>query len=282
MNTYNVVNYHVTNLCNYHCAYCFGKFDRKDEPTFDEAKKVVDNVAEYFKACRITDGRINFAGGEPTLYRNLDELIEYTHSKGIAVSIVTNGSLLTDDRVRLWQGKVSCVGVSIDSATALTNCMIGRCHAKGAMVFDDYIKIATALRKYSIDLKINTVVSKLNYHENLCHLYRELRPKKIKLLQMHLVEGINDRAKEYQIAKKEFDKFCRRHSEFESIIVEEPCESMENSYLMINPDGELQINDNGVYKIYGKLSERSLCELLTSVPLDSEKFNSRYGKGGLI
>ena len=57
---------------------------------------------------------------------------------------------------------------------------------------------------------------------------------------------------------------------------------MENSYLMINPDGELQINDNGVYKIYGKLSERSLCELLTSVPLDSEKFNSRYGKGGLI
>ena len=279
MKAYNVVNYHITNFCNYHCAYCFGKFDRKDEPTFDEAKKVVDNVAEYFKTFQIADGRINFAGGEPTLYKRLNELIEYTHSKGIAVSVVTNGSLLTDDRVRSWEGKVSCVGVSIDSVVALTNCMIGRCRAQGAMGFDDYIKTATILRKYSIDLKINTVVSKLNHLENLCPLYRELKPKKIKLLQMHLVEGVNDRAKQYRVSEKEFQDFCSRHKEFESIIVEEPCGSMENSYLMINPSGEMQINDNGKYKTFGLLSEHSLYELLLNAPMDSEKFNSRYGRG---
>ena len=55
---------------------------------------------------------------------------------------------------------------------------------------------------------------------------------------------------------------------------------MENSYLMINPKGEFQLNDNGRYQTFGDLKDSSLGELLESAPLDPVKFNFRYLKEG--
>ena len=278
MKNFHVVNYHITNRCNYHCTYCFGKFDGQKDPTPDDAKKIVDNISLYFTRNNITDGRINFAGGEPTLYEHLDELIDYTSSLGIRVSIVTNGSLLTPELVYSWQGKVSCIGISIDSIDNNTNITIGRCCRNKAKDLPHWNGLAKAIHECNIDLKVNTVVSRLNLDEDLSELYRALRPKKIKLFQMHLIDGINDQAKSYEITEREFVDFCERHRAFESVMVAEPCGSMENSYLMVNPEGEFQLNNNGIYQTFGNLNTTSLSEILKTVPLDSEKFSSRYGK----
>ena len=278
MKNFPVVNYHITNRCNYHCTYCFGKFDGQKDPTPDDAKKIVENIALYFTQNNITDGRINFAGGEPTLYAHLDEVIDYTSSLGIRASIVTNGSLLTPERIRSWQGKVSCIGVSIDSIDCDTNLTIGRCCRNKVISLSQWSKLAKAIHDCGIDLKLNTVVSRLNLDEDLSELYRVLSPKKIKLFQMHLIDDINDQAKPYKITEREFLTFCERHKAFESVMVAEPCGSMENSYLMVNPEGEFQLNNNGIYQTFGNLNTTSLSEILKTVPLDSEKFSSRYVK----
>ena len=39
MKNFHVVNYHITNRCNHHCTYCFGKFNGHKDPTLDDAKK---------------------------------------------------------------------------------------------------------------------------------------------------------------------------------------------------------------------------------------------------
>ena len=242
MKNFHVVNYHITNRCNYHCTYCFGKFNGQKDPTLDDAKKIVDNIALYFAQNNITDGRINFAGGEPTLYEHLDELIDYTSSLGIRVSIVTNGSLLTPERIRYWQGKVSCIGISIDSIDCDTNLTIGRCCRNKVISLSQWSKLAKAIHNCGIDLKINTVVSRLNLDEDLSELYRVLSPKKIKLFQMHLIDGINDQAKPYEITEREFESFCERHEAFiKSVMVTEPCGNMENSYLMGNPEANFSL-----------------------------------------
>ena len=278
MKNFHVVNYHITNRCNYHCTYCFGKFNGQKDPTLDDAKKIVDNIALYFTHNNITDGRINFAGGEPTLYEHLDKLIDYTSSLGIRVSIVTNGSLLTPERIRSWQGKVSCIGISIDSIVCNTNLTIGRCCRNNVIPLSGWSKFAKAIHDCDIDLKINTVVSRLNLDEDLSELYRVLSPKKIKLFQMHLIDGINNQAKPYEITEREFLTFCDWHKAFETVMVAEPCGSMENSYLMVNPEGEFQLNNNGIYQTFGNLNTTSLSEILKTVPLDFEKFGSRYAK----
>lgn len=281
MKNFPVVNYHITNRCNYHCTYCFGKFNGQKDPTLDNAQKIVDNIALSFKQNDITDRRINFAGGEPTVYEPLDELIDYTSSLGIRVSIVTNGSLLTPERIRSWQGKVSCIGISIDSIDCNTNLTIGRCCRNTVIPLSGWSNLAKAIHDCDIDLKINTVVSRLNLDEDLSELYRALSPKKIKLFQMHLIDGINDQSKPFKITEREFLTFCERHKAFDSAIVAEPRGSMENSYLMINPEGKFQLNNNGIYQTFGDLNTTSLSEILKTVPLDPEKFASRYVKGAV-
>ena len=110
-----VFNFHLTNACNYYCTYCFGKFPDKEQLTLEQACAVVDNIARYFSKNGITDGRINLAGGEPLLYPHLEELIDYINAYDIKVSVITNGSLLTEETIKGWKDRVCCVGLRVDT-----------------------------------------------------------------------------------------------------------------------------------------------------------------------
>lgn len=274
---YNVFNFHLTNLCNYRCTYCFGKFPQKSELTLEQVCTVVDNINRYFERKKITDGRINLAGGEPLLYPHLDELIDYIHAYGIKVSVITNGSLLTEEKIASWKGKVYCVGLSLDSSLIETSIQIGRCFKKPLTV-KQAVRITQAIHRNGIKLKINTVVSKLNVNENMTEFYKRLKPDRLKFLQVSIVEDINGTAQKLTVSKKEFDAFCRRHKNCCRDIVCESFDSLKNSYLMINPQGEFQLNDCGRYQIYGNCLNEEIFEIIERVPLNENYFNARYGK----
>ncbi|MCM1289582.1 MAG: viperin family antiviral radical SAM protein [Corallococcus sp.] len=274
----NTINFHVTNSCNYRCTYCFGKFPDKTELTFEQACIVIDNIANYFSKNGIKDGRINLAGGEPLLYRYLDDIIEYINAYGIKVSVITNGSLLTEERIALWKDKVYCIGLSVDTALAEINEAIGRCCKCKTIPLKQLIRITQAIHRNDIKLKINTVVSKLNVNEDMTELYKRIKPDRLKLLQMELVDGVNDCAKNLTISKKAFDGFCKRHKNCCRDTVFEYSSNMENSYLMTNPQGEFQPNNGGKYEIYGNCLEENLEDIIIRVPISIEKFNSRYSK----
>ena len=273
---YKNFNYHITDRCNFHCQYCFGKFIGRSELPLEDAKKIVDNMYAYFLEENIPDGKINFAGGEPLLYPYLDELVLYAHSLGIKVSLVTNGSLLTSKRIRLWCGIVDCIGISIDSLSSSTNCSIGRCDNQMPQNTEQLVAIAKVIHECGIQLKINTVVSQLNLNEDFSQLYIETRPERIKIFQMHLVKGINDGAREFAVTKEEFEEFRKRHQYVKPAPVFEPEGTMENSYLMINPEGFFQLNDNGTYRTLGDCKTQMLCEIVKGARLDEKKYAIRY------
>ena len=124
----NIINFHITDACNYTCKHCFADFKMKDLPLKD-AKKVIDSIEMFFRENEIDNGRINIAGGEPLMYRHLDEIIDYIAEKNIKVSIITNGSRLTEERIAAWSGKVAMIGISVDAINADANIHIGRCDA---------------------------------------------------------------------------------------------------------------------------------------------------------
>jgi MoaA/NifB/PqqE/SkfB family radical SAM enzyme len=67
----------------------------------------------YESGCRF----INFSGGEPTLRNDLEEIISHASSRGFWTSIVTNGSLLSRDRIdRLKEAGLDNLFVSLDFA----------------------------------------------------------------------------------------------------------------------------------------------------------------------
>ncbi len=275
MKKLNVFNFHLTNSCNYKCKYCFGKFADSKDLTISDAKKVVDNICQYFKANNIYNGRINLAGGEPLLYKQFNLLIDYIVSKGVKVSLITNGSLLTQKMIETWKGKVSSIGLSVDSILHDTNLKIGRCSKRNSIEKEKLIDLCSEIKKRNIELKINTVVSKLNLHEDFSGIYETIKPDRVKLFQMQIVKGVNDSAKKYEITKEEFKKFCSCYSRFNQVVTEEKG-TMENSYLMIDPSGNFILNNKGEYETFGDCLKEELTEIINRVPIEQEKFDSRY------
>ncbi len=91
------ISFTVTNACNLRCKMCgqwseSGYIKNKTgvsshQLKLDEWKKLVDEISQH---------KIRFIlvrGGEPFLYPGIIELLEYINSKGIFVSIDTNGTV---------------------------------------------------------------------------------------------------------------------------------------------------------------------------------------------
>jgi radical S-adenosyl methionine domain-containing protein 2 len=107
---------------------------------------------------------INIAGGEPLMHPEISEIAEYIQKKGTAVSLVTNGSLMTDEWIAKNALLFRTVGFSIDALNPDLQIKIGRCAGINILMEEDIQHRITLLRRYNpkIRIKVNTVVSALN------------------------------------------------------------------------------------------------------------------------
>ncbi len=99
--------------CQLNCSYCCCKGEnRKFAPSLDifDFKDMVNVLAKYgTKAIEFS------GGGEPLLWRHFEEAVEYAHSKGIKVSLITNGLALYSIPKETID-KISWIRISIPSA----------------------------------------------------------------------------------------------------------------------------------------------------------------------
>jgi len=93
----------LTRRCNNKCLYCYTVWGNPDqnydggcqsEMSTQELKDVVGRLQEEV---HIED--IGLSGGEPTLREDLPEILSYLQEKGISSTIITNGTLLSDDLI---------------------------------------------------------------------------------------------------------------------------------------------------------------------------------------
>ena len=213
-----VINFHITDKCNYHCKYCFAKFHQQDLP-LEDAKRVIDAAHDYFAVNGIENGRINIAGGEPMLYPHLEEIIRYTHSRGMLVSIITNGSRLTADFCSRMAEFLDMIGISIDAYRSETNAQAGRCCKGETLNFEELKKAVDILHESNVRVKINTVVSKLNLNEDMHPVYEMLRPNKVKFVCVHKVENINGDMGDLVPTAEEYQEFVMRNGRIKDCMV---------------------------------------------------------------
>lgn len=212
------------------------------------------------------------------LYPHIEDVIRYIHEQEIKCSIITNGSRVTEDFCRRMSGMLDMIGISIDAATNEGNLRVGRCNCKEIPNFDLLEKVSDTTRICGIQLKINTVVSKLNLDEDIASVYRRLKPNKIKFFCMHVIDNINSDARNLMPTKEEYERFVERNKIEACTVVIEGHKAMQNAYFMINPQGEVYINDNGVEKKYGSCFERTLIDIFDTLPLYEKKYFARYSK----
>lgn len=157
--------------CNFNCKHCgssagSGKIF-KNELLTDEIKSALKNVSDNYDSKKIM---IAITGGEPLLRKDLFEVMGYAKSLGFSWGMVTNGFLLTPEKVRQAKSSgMSTVVVSIDG--------LGQIHDEFRGVNGAYDRAIEAVKifgeaNFLQDVQITTSVHRKNYSQ-LEEMYNE-------------------------------------------------------------------------------------------------------------
>lgn len=149
------VQWIVTNACDLTCPHCYSHAGPKlvGELTTDEAKRrIIDELVTL--GCQ----SLVLAGGELFLRKDLPELIEYAHERGLGWAMHTHGRLVPRHRELLKRCPPQMVAVSLDGPPAFHDEFRGR---KGA--FDDAVRAIQCLREIGVsEVVAGTTVTRAN------------------------------------------------------------------------------------------------------------------------
>ena len=131
--------------CNLSCTYC-NEYDEVSKPVPIETMKArIDDLA------RLGTTIVTISGGEPLLHPELDDLIRHMRSRNIITGMITNGYLLTADRIqRLNRAGLDHMQISID------NVMPDDVSKKSLKVLDKKLQLLSEHADFHVN--INSVV----------------------------------------------------------------------------------------------------------------------------
>jgi radical S-adenosyl methionine domain-containing protein 2 len=228
------VNYFPSRKCNYSCGFCFHTDTSSYVLPIDEAKRGLRLLKEAGMR------KLNIAGGEPFLYPRLfTELLQYGKEELSleSISIVSNGSKITES----WMEKncqwLDILAVSCDSFNPETNRKIGRGDDGGNVL--RLFRIANWCKKYGIKFKLNTVVNVHNWDEDMAADIERLAPFRWKVFQCLIVAGENEDAtrlrdaRDFLVTDEQWKTFCDRHKHLPCYVPEDNT-SMASSYLLLD------------------------------------------------
>ena len=114
------VTFEVTYRCNLSCSFCFQEFAREESSEFrknyelnnEEILSALDELPRH--------ALITFNGGEVFVRKDFPDLLRAVSERGRRFNIVTNGTMLFEDKVKLLvdETKALSVGISIDGIGA--------------------------------------------------------------------------------------------------------------------------------------------------------------------
>lgn len=158
----------ITEYCNFKCPYCRGLKaeiygDRKfKQLSLEEIKRNIDYWCEGEPL-----ENIRFSGGEPTLHKDIVEIIKYSKSKGIKrIAISTNGSNNFSLYKKLIEAGANDFSISLDACCAEDgDKMSGGVKGSWEKVIDNiekiseytYVTVGVVLTPDNIDKTIDTI-----------------------------------------------------------------------------------------------------------------------------
>jgi radical S-adenosyl methionine domain-containing protein 2 len=234
--------------------------------------------------------KINFAGGEPFLYpQKLGLLCQYCKEVlGLeSVSIITNGTKVTKTWLDKYGQFVDVMGVSCDSFNEKINELIGRGTGENVQ---QLFCIRDWCRELKIKFKLNTVVCKLNWQEDMVSIIQELQPFRWKCFQVLFVEDENDAstadtaldkrkrdARELLITTEQWQSFCEKHQHLDAFFPE-PNDLMASSYLILDEYMCFLDKGKGKEKQSKSILEVGVARALEDVYFDRAAFIKRGGE----
>ncbi len=104
--------WNITRTCNLRCVHCYSDSNAQQYPgelTWEQMQTVVEDLAQYQVPSLL------LSGGEPMIHPHFFDLVDLASSKGLKLTISTNGTLITPEKAALLKAaNVAYVGISLD------------------------------------------------------------------------------------------------------------------------------------------------------------------------
>lgn len=158
--------FRTINACNLNCTYCYDKqnhynIKKENENLEKNLPQIINNINKLLcdKEC---SSEFIFHGGEPLLivpniYRKFIEQVKKEHPK-LRFSIQTNGTLISEEFIKVFKEYNISVGISLDGCNEKQNKY--RVDYNGNNSFDNILKSIKLLKKNSIRFGIIMSLSK--------------------------------------------------------------------------------------------------------------------------
>ncbi len=156
-----VLQWHLGEACNLKCLHCYQENHKPVQLKYDDLEKIYNQFKELLKELKMK-GHINITGGEPLCNPYFFKILELIKedSENISFSILTNGTLLTEEIARkIKKYNPYYVQVSLEGGKKTNDYIRGN---------GTYKKIAEGiknLKKNDIFTSISFTATNLNYKE---------------------------------------------------------------------------------------------------------------------
>jgi len=229
------------------------------------------------KLAKAGSKKISFAGGEPTLYEWLPEVITHAKKCGLVTMLITNGSGLSEHFLNSMINHLDWIGLSVDSLDTKQLKKLGRQLPHELVDKSYYFDKVRYIKNYGYKLKINTVVNKINMNNDMSEFINYATPKRWKLLHVLPLQNIKYN-QNLLIKHTDFTSFYERHLNLintETEIIFEDNDTMTSSYVIIDPLGHLVDNSNHKLCYSDSILEIGVEKALEQINLDIEKMKKR-------
>mgnify|MGYP001578301425 CR=1 FL=1 len=150
------VDIEITNRCNLRCKYC-AHFSSPGDVDGDLPKEEWFKFFEELNRCAVMD--VTLSGGEAFYRKDITEIIESIVHNKMRYSILSNGTLITDEMAKFLAETKRCnsVQVSIDGSAPETHDIF-----RGKGTFAKAIDSVGYLKKYGISTTVRVTIHKYN------------------------------------------------------------------------------------------------------------------------
>lgn len=263
------VNFHITSLCNARCRFCFARFPEIRGHALDREAglRLIAALAEAGVQ------KLTFAGGEPTLFPHISDYLRASRAAGLVTGLVSNGANL-EALLHTQHADLDWVGLSLDSADNAVQTALGRTKTdhRGSI-----LRLAALAQRYGVKVKLNSVITALNWQEDMRGFVAEMRPDRWKVFQVLEIQGENDHeVGPLLIDDAQFAHFLDTHAGLYHAA--EDNTQMLGAYAMIDPLGRAFNNRAGaIVTSRGTVLELGLEEAMRQVEYDEAHLMARGG-----
>lgn len=159
------IHWYISSRCNLDCTYCF-----KPDAYFGESRERLETLAQILVENDVK--RVTISGGEPTLVKDLENVLKILKEGRIYVSLHTNGTLLDDKKISELSGLVDDIALPIDSFHKSTQKKLER--VEFIPTLNRFFGIVKAIQENNIGLGYHTVFTGIN-HQEIPEIYKSIK-----------------------------------------------------------------------------------------------------------